>query len=325
MIKKLEVNDARFYPRLGVCGDCPPRPASQPTFYKDVLPVLQKNCQNCHRPGEAGPMSLLTYESTRPWAKAIKTAVRPRRCRRGSPIRTTASSPMTAGCRRPISIRWFPGSTAAPRPAIRRMRRSRWRSPKAGRSASRTWCLKMPTAFDVPASGTIDYQYVRHAHQLHRRQIRAVRRSAAERPRARASHHRVHPRSALSVDEGRADRRAVRSRRSARRQGGAAAAADSAAISWPATLPGTVPDDAEAGPGEAGSKAAADIIFQLHYTGGRQAGRGQEPRGHDLLEGDARPSACSRWPRRTPKFAIPAGRSQLRSGFEDHPAGRFDA
>ena len=48
---------------------------TQPTFYKDVLPVLQKNCQNCHRPGEAGPMSFLTYDSTRPWAKAIKTAV----------------------------------------------------------------------------------------------------------------------------------------------------------------------------------------------------------------------------------------------------------
>jgi len=45
------------------------------TFYKDVLPVLQKNCQTCHRPGEAAPMAFLTYDSTRPWAKAIKTAV----------------------------------------------------------------------------------------------------------------------------------------------------------------------------------------------------------------------------------------------------------
>src|ERR1041385_2590464 len=45
------------------------------TFHKDVLPILQKNCQTCHRPGEAGPMSFLTYESTRPWAKAMKEAV----------------------------------------------------------------------------------------------------------------------------------------------------------------------------------------------------------------------------------------------------------
>jgi hypothetical protein len=48
---------------------------AQVTFNKDVLPILQKNCQTCHRPGEVAPMSLLTYESTRPWAKAIKTAV----------------------------------------------------------------------------------------------------------------------------------------------------------------------------------------------------------------------------------------------------------
>src|SRR4051812_26408759 len=45
------------------------------TFNKDVLPILQNNCQSCHRPGGIAPMSLLTYESARPWAKAIKTAV----------------------------------------------------------------------------------------------------------------------------------------------------------------------------------------------------------------------------------------------------------
>src|ERR1700676_5365901 len=49
--------------------------AAPPTFYKDILPILQKNCQSCHRPGEIGPMPLLTYEATRPWAKAIKSAV----------------------------------------------------------------------------------------------------------------------------------------------------------------------------------------------------------------------------------------------------------
>jgi hypothetical protein len=45
------------------------------TFNKDVLPILENNCQSCHRPGGIGPMSLLTYDSARPWAKAIKTAV----------------------------------------------------------------------------------------------------------------------------------------------------------------------------------------------------------------------------------------------------------
>ena len=49
--------------------------ADSPTFYKDVLPILQANCQTCHRPGEVAPMSLLTYQDARPWAKAIQKAV----------------------------------------------------------------------------------------------------------------------------------------------------------------------------------------------------------------------------------------------------------
>jgi hypothetical protein len=49
--------------------------AAAVTFNKDVVPILQKNCQVCHRTGEVAPMSFLTYEGTRPWAKAIKAAV----------------------------------------------------------------------------------------------------------------------------------------------------------------------------------------------------------------------------------------------------------
>jgi Copper type II ascorbate-dependent monooxygenase, C-terminal domain len=46
-----------------------------PSFYKDVLPLLQEKCQNCHRPGEPAPMALITYRQTRPWAGKIATAV----------------------------------------------------------------------------------------------------------------------------------------------------------------------------------------------------------------------------------------------------------
>jgi len=49
--------------------------SSPPTFSKDVLPILQKNCQTCHRPGQVAPMSLITYKDARPWARAIKAAV----------------------------------------------------------------------------------------------------------------------------------------------------------------------------------------------------------------------------------------------------------
>ena len=49
--------------------------SSPVTFNKDVLPILQRDCQSCHRPGQMAPMSFLTYQGTRPWAKAMKTAV----------------------------------------------------------------------------------------------------------------------------------------------------------------------------------------------------------------------------------------------------------
>jgi hypothetical protein len=49
--------------------------AGGPTFAKDVAPILQAICQDCHRPGSIAPMSLLTYEETRPWARSIKERV----------------------------------------------------------------------------------------------------------------------------------------------------------------------------------------------------------------------------------------------------------
>src|ERR1700736_1838351 len=52
---------------------------AETTFYKDVLPILQSRCLECHRAGEIGPMPLSTYPQVRPWARAIKEAVLSRR------------------------------------------------------------------------------------------------------------------------------------------------------------------------------------------------------------------------------------------------------
>ncbi|HKF05174.1 MAG TPA: hypothetical protein VKB49_22845 [Candidatus Sulfotelmatobacter sp.] len=52
-----------------------PSGKASPTFYKDILPILQDHCQVCHRPGEIAPMPLVTYEETRPWAPAIAHSV----------------------------------------------------------------------------------------------------------------------------------------------------------------------------------------------------------------------------------------------------------
>jgi hypothetical protein len=54
----------------------PGQPAPQVlTFTKDVAPILQRRCQACHRPDTFAPMSLLTYEDARPWARSIKQKV----------------------------------------------------------------------------------------------------------------------------------------------------------------------------------------------------------------------------------------------------------
>jgi hypothetical protein len=49
--------------------------ATTPTFAKDIAPIMFDKCAACHRPGEVAPMSLLSYDDARPWAKAIKTKV----------------------------------------------------------------------------------------------------------------------------------------------------------------------------------------------------------------------------------------------------------
>ena len=64
-----------------VVGSANAGQAEEVTFYGDVLPILQDNCQSCHRPagqnitGIIAPMSLMTFEETRPWARAVARKV----------------------------------------------------------------------------------------------------------------------------------------------------------------------------------------------------------------------------------------------------------
>ena len=50
----------------------------EPTFAKDVAPILYESCVNCHRPGQIAPMSLINYQEVRPWARSIKNKVESR-------------------------------------------------------------------------------------------------------------------------------------------------------------------------------------------------------------------------------------------------------
>jgi len=62
---------------IGAAGVCVAGEAGAPpaTYAKDVAPIMFRRCAECHRPGEAAPMSLLSYKEVRPWAKAIREKV----------------------------------------------------------------------------------------------------------------------------------------------------------------------------------------------------------------------------------------------------------
>ena len=103
--------------------------AGDVTYNKDVLPIMQKNCQSCHRPGEIGPMPLLTYESTRPWAKSIKEAVLTKKMPPWFADPRFGHFANDRALSKPTSRPWSPGWMRARRKAMRKTcrRPSNWR------------------------------------------------------------------------------------------------------------------------------------------------------------------------------------------------------
>src|SRR5207244_12568912 len=53
-----------------------PKAGATVAFARDIAPLLQKHCQECHRPGQVGPMPLRTYDEAAPWADTIRQVVR---------------------------------------------------------------------------------------------------------------------------------------------------------------------------------------------------------------------------------------------------------
>lgn len=134
--------------------------AAPPTFHADILPILQRRCQSCHRPGEIGPMPLLNYPRVRPWARAIRESVKLRRmppwfaeraslhfendpsltAEEISAIDQWASSGAPAGdpAAAPAPVAWPQG----------------WSLPRVDHAVS------MPRAIPIPAREELDYQWM---------------------------------------------------------------------------------------------------------------------------------------------------------------------
>src|SRR5579863_10514041 len=136
-----------------------PALAASPTFYRDVLPILQNRCQECHRVGEMAPMALVTYRETRPWAKAIREATRTRK------MPPWFADPCCGKFANDRSLTAAEIDTLSAWAATGATEGDAKDAPKA-REWVAGWNLgtpdhvvEMPRAFDVPTKGAVEYQY----------------------------------------------------------------------------------------------------------------------------------------------------------------------
>jgi hypothetical protein len=134
--------------------------AGAPTFSKDVAPILYKNCVECHRASAMAPMSLLTYDEARPWARAIKQKVASRQ------MPPWGADPTVGKYANDVSLKqadidtisaWVDGGAPegnrADLPAAPRFAEG-WTIGKPD------FVFKMQKAFNVPSDGTVPYMYV---------------------------------------------------------------------------------------------------------------------------------------------------------------------
>ena len=173
-----------------------------PTFYKDVLPILQNNCQTCHRPGEVAPMSLLTYEQARPWARAIKTKTTDKQM---PPWFADPDYGLFANERKLSTheiatlAAWAdagaPAGSAKDAPPARHF--------EDGWNIKPDVIVEMPKPFDIPATGYGQLQVHRRPHEFQRRHVGGCRRNAARQCFGAPSRKGVGTAIRIGVDEGR--------------------------------------------------------------------------------------------------------------------------
>ena len=133
---------------------------AQPVFYKDVLPILQVHCQECHRPGEIAPMPFLTYSETRPWAKAIREQVIVRKMPPwfADPRYGHFANDRSLTQAQIDTLAAWANSGAAAGDAKDAPPPRQW--PQGWNIGTPDEVFEMPTAFNVPATGAVDYQYL---------------------------------------------------------------------------------------------------------------------------------------------------------------------
>ncbi len=281
---------------LGLASAAPSN-APPVTFNKDVAPVLQKNCQGCHRPGEAAPMSFLTYGETRPWAKAIRQAVLQKKMPPwlADPHFGKFSNDRSLTQKETdVLLAWAETGAREGDPAD---------LPKPAKFVD-GWNIgepdmvfEMPLDFNVPASGTIDYQYIvvptnlKEDRWIQMAEVRAGNRAVV--------HHVIAFVRTPGSKWFAGTEPGVPVTRQAR---GGEGGSGEFLVGY---APGTVPEVLE--PGRAKLiKAGSDIVFQLHYTANGKAGVDRSKVGVIFAKEEPRERVLTIAASNN-KFVIPAG------------------
>jgi hypothetical protein len=130
-----------------------------PTFYKDVAPILDAHCQSCHRPGEIAPMSLITYQQVRPWAKAMRQAVITKQMPPWFAVKGIgkfSNDPSLSDAEIETISKWAEKGAPAGRVEDAPPAHS-W--THGWNIASPTHIIEMPKAVSIPAKGDVEYTY----------------------------------------------------------------------------------------------------------------------------------------------------------------------
>ena len=137
----------------------PSASADPTTFNRDIAPIFQKHCTACHRPGQMAPMSLLTYESARPWARSIQRQVSARTMPpwgADPSVGTFSNDPSLSASEIATINKWVTegaprGDSAAP-PAFEYSEGWQIGTPDV--------VLSIPKPIAIPAQGIVDYYYI---------------------------------------------------------------------------------------------------------------------------------------------------------------------
>jgi hypothetical protein len=129
-------------------------------FHKDIEPLLQAHCQTCHRPGEIGPMPLLTYTQTRPWAKSIRQAVLTGKMPpwfADNSVQHYSNDASLSPSEIETIKNWV--DTGAPEgdPKFAPVARTFLDGWNIGQPDK---IVEMPAAYQIPARGTVEYTYI---------------------------------------------------------------------------------------------------------------------------------------------------------------------